>query len=118
MCMEFLSQDFTCHFPHALFLVPCSDCVSMDDLFERMCERLLFPDYFWFGNRWDSLVDCLMDLSWIDADNITIYFSGFELMCVNLDPSESGEVIRTIQFVVNNSHQRKPKHKQLRIIVD
>lgn len=116
--MEFLSQGFFCHSSQALFVVPCSDCVSMNDLLGVMYEKLLFPDYFWFGNRWDSLVDCLMDLSWIEADNITIYFSGFELMCVNLDPSESGEFIQTIQFVVNNSHQRKPKHKHLRIIID
>lgn len=118
MCKEFLSQGFTCHLPHALFVVPCSDCVSMDDLFERMCEKLLFPYYFWYGNRWDSLVDCLMDLSWIAADNITIYFSGFELMCVHLDPGESDEFIQTMQFVANNSDQRKPEHKYFRIIID
>ena len=116
--MEFLSREFSTNSPQALFVVPCIDCVSMDDLFELMCEKLLFPDYFWFGNRWDSLVDCLMDLSWIEADNITIYFSGFELMCVNLGSSESDEFIHTIQFIVNNSHLRKPKHKHLRIIID
>lgn len=116
--MEFLSQYFSDHSQQALFVVPCGDCDSMDDFFRLVCEELLFPDYFWLGNRWDSLVDCLMDMSWIDADCITICFSEFQLMCEHIDPRESSEFIQTIQFVVNHCHQRKPTHKQFRIIID
>lgn len=116
--MEFLSQDFSNNSPQVLFVVPCSDCDSMDDFFRLMCEKLLFPDYFWLGNRWDSLVDCLMDLSWIDADSIVIYFSGFQLMRMHLDPNETSEFIQTIQFVVNHCHQKKPTHKRFRIVID
>lgn len=116
--MEFLSQCFSDHSQQALFVIPCSNCDSMDDLFGLMCEKLRFPDYFGLGNRWDSLVDCLMDLSWIDADNITIHFSGFQLMYVHIDSSEAREFIQTILFVVNHCHQRKPTHKQFRIIID
>jgi len=35
-----------------------------------LAEALEFPR--WFGGGWDTLEDCLMDLSWLDAPGVVI----------------------------------------------
>jgi len=39
-------------------------------LLSALATRLEFPE--WFGNNWDALEDCLMDLSWLDASGHVI----------------------------------------------
>jgi RNAse (barnase) inhibitor barstar len=39
-------------------------------LLKALSEALQFPE--WFGDNWDSLEDCLMDLAWIDAPGYVI----------------------------------------------
>ena len=64
--MEFLSKYFDATKPCAFFEISCGQCKSMDDLFVEMAYVFSFPDYFWWGNRWDSLNDCMQqDLGWI-----------------------------------------------------
>jgi len=116
--MEILSQGFNPHMPHAVFEISCNDCDSLEDLFRLAASILSFPSYFWIGNRWDSLVDCLMDLSWIESDSIIIRFAGFQSMRMLLTPEESNDFIETMQFVAHHCHQHKPLHKQFRIVID
>ena len=115
--MELLSQGFNPNKAHAFFEIPCSDCTSMDDLLELMYEKLNFPDYFWLGNTWDSLVDCLMPMLWIDADSITICFSGFQQLMRHLKAKDLGDFIQTLQFIVDHCHQSTPIHQHFRIVI-
>lgn len=39
-------------------------------LLERLADGLAFPDYF--GDNWDGLIDCLSDLSWVQAAEVII----------------------------------------------
>jgi RNAse (barnase) inhibitor barstar len=39
-------------------------------LLDTLARRLEFPE--WFGDNWDALEDCLMDLSWLDAPGYVI----------------------------------------------
>ena len=57
--MEFLSKYFDATNPYAFFEFSCGHYKSMDDLCVEMADVLSFPDYFWWGNRWDSLNDCM-----------------------------------------------------------
>ena len=40
------------------------------ELFEAMDRQLLLPDYF--GHNFDSLEECLRDLSWLSPDRIIL----------------------------------------------
>ena len=53
--MEFISKYFDATKPCAFYEISCGQCKSMDDLFVKMAYVLSFPDYFWLGNRWDSV---------------------------------------------------------------
>jgi hypothetical protein len=48
----------------ACFLVDISHAHGKGDFLKQMAKTLRFPD--WFGNNWDSLADCLKDLSWLE----------------------------------------------------
>lgn len=86
--MEFLSKYFDATKPYAFFEFSCGHYKSMDDLFVEMAYVLSFPDYFWWGNRWDSLNDCMQDFGWIDEEFISIRFSDFFVMGSNLPSDE------------------------------
>lgn len=47
---------------------------SKQELFEALARSLSFPEYF--GANWDALIDCLSDLSWIDANEVTVVHEG------------------------------------------
>ena len=40
------------------------------ELLARLAQGLSFPDYF--GENWDALIDCLSDLSWVQAPETII----------------------------------------------
>ena len=50
----------------ACFLVDIGHAHDKGDFLKKMAQTLRFPD--WFGNNWDSLADCLKDLSWLEED--------------------------------------------------
>jgi hypothetical protein len=43
-------------------------------MLERIASALAFPD--WFGGNWDALEDCLIDLSWCEAEGHVLVFTG------------------------------------------
>ena len=43
-------------------------------MLERIAKALAFPD--WFGGNWDALEDCLIDLSWCEAEGHVLVFAG------------------------------------------
>lgn len=45
-------------------------------MLERIAKALAFPD--WFGGNWDALEDCLIDLSWREAEGHVLVFIGFQ----------------------------------------
>jgi len=45
---------------------------SKGDFLQVIAEEMIFPSYF--GNNWDALVDCLMDLSWVRAEGYVVLF--------------------------------------------
>ena len=47
---------------------------TKDLMLERIAKALAFPD--WFGGNWDALEDCLIDLSWCEAEGHVLIFSG------------------------------------------
>lgn len=47
---------------------------TKDGMLERIAKALAFPD--WFGGNWDALEDCLIDLSWCEAEGHVLVFSG------------------------------------------
>jgi hypothetical protein len=47
---------------------------AKDAILERIAKALAFPD--WFGGNWDALEDCLIDLSWREAEGHVLVFSG------------------------------------------
>ena len=119
--MEFLSKYFDATKPYAFFEFSCGHYKSMDDLFVKMAYVLSFPDYFWLGNRWDSLNDCMQDFGWIDEEFISIRFSDFFVMGSNLPSDEKKDIeifLDTIKFIVDHSHDARPTYKLFKIVID
>lgn len=56
--------------PEALIASVLRDISTKAELLERLAEKLRFPAYF--GDNWDSLEECLRDLSWIENPLIII----------------------------------------------
>ena len=113
--MEFLSKYFDATKPYAFFEISCGQCKSMDDLFVEMAYVLSFPDYFWWGNRWDSLNDCMQQ------EFISIRFSDFFVMGSNLPSDEKKYMeifLDTIKFIVDHSHNARPTYKLFKIVID
>ena len=119
--MEFISKYFDATKPYAFFEFSCGHYKSMDDLFVEMAYVLSFPDYFWLGNRWDSLNDCMQDFGWIDEEFISIRFSDFFVMGSNLPSDEKKDMeifLDTIKFIVDHSHDARPTYKLFKIVID
>jgi barstar (barnase inhibitor) len=47
-------------------------------LLRKIAATLGFPD--WFGHNWDALEDCLIDLSWRQAQGHVLVFEGFQFL--------------------------------------
>jgi hypothetical protein len=50
--------------------IDCSSAYDKQGLMEALAEDLQLPE--WFTGEWDSLEDCLMDLSWLEDPGVVI----------------------------------------------
>lgn len=62
--------DFTTTGPGDAAVTIDSNVQGKEELLDRVARGLSFPDYF--GRNWDALIDCLSDLSWSNAAEVTI----------------------------------------------
>ncbi len=118
--MDFSILDFLPDAPHTAFVLPCGGYDTMHDFLLGLSELLDFPAYFWLGNRWDALNDCLQDLRWIPVESIVIHFDGFFAMAHRLsaeEQSEAEQFLETLQFVAGHCHLAQPVHKRLRFLI-
>lgn len=53
--------------------IDLAGCHDKRTLLVRMAAQLDFPRTF--GGNWDALVDCLRDLSWLQANGYALFFS-------------------------------------------
>lgn len=56
--------------------VDLAGAAGKDAMLQRIAAALAFPD--WFGGNWDALEDCLIDLSWREAEGHVLVFTGAE----------------------------------------
>lgn len=67
--------------------IALQDVTQKSALLRRIAAKLGFPG--WFGENWDALEDCLMDLSWREGEGHVVAFEGFQF----LPSDELGELI-------------------------
>jgi hypothetical protein len=60
--------------PEGAFVLVGSEVSSRRELFDSYARALHFPSYF--GNNWDAFVDCLSNLYWIDAGEVSVVHIG------------------------------------------
>lgn len=70
---------------------------SKDQLMGFFASAGRFPDYF--GATWDSLVDCLRDLEWIEEEKVLIEHLDLPLFS---HPRESRIYLEILRDVVND----------------
>jgi barstar (barnase inhibitor) len=58
--------------------IPLQDVTEKNALLRRIAATLGFPA--WFGENWDALEDCLMDLSWREAQGHVLALEGFQFL--------------------------------------
>jgi len=46
-----------------IFVIDGSYCIDKDSILSEFSKVMMFPEEW--GNNWDALYDCLIDLSWI-----------------------------------------------------
>ncbi|HRG31735.1 MAG: barstar family protein [Saprospiraceae bacterium] len=57
-------------------MIEGNHCDTFPALFDEFSKVLLFPKYF--GNNMDALYDCLLDLSWIEEQDILLIINRFD----------------------------------------
>lgn len=82
---------------------------SEAELFDFYATELTFPDYF--GRNWDAFIDCLSDLSWIDADEVAVLHDGLP----SFPMSELRHYVEILQFVLDRYRSRPSQRPRLRI---
>lgn len=70
--------EFTTTSPGDAAVTIDSNVQGKEELLDRVARGLSFPDYF--GRNWDALIDCLSDLSWSSATEVTIDHSALPAM--------------------------------------
>jgi len=68
---------------------------SKDVLLRILGQQLGVPKYF--GVNWDALDECLLDLSWIAADDVCLWHEDLPLASV---PKEANAYLRVLQHVL------------------
>ena len=66
-------------------LIRGSKCVTPESLFNEVSAALQFPSYF--GENWDALDECIIDLEWCPARWYLLYIPNAENILQNDDKS-------------------------------
>lgn len=64
-----------------LIKIDSKKCRSLREFYETVAEELKFPDYF--GFNLDSFDELMNDLSWIEEEQLLLYFYNSELFLIN-----------------------------------
>ena len=94
-CVHFLDQDslelFEGKLENCLKLrCDASGVGSEEDLFDLLAVSLKFPDYF--GNNWDALDECLVDMEWMPSSGYLLVVSGARQLWSKA-PSLAGKLV-------------------------
>jgi RNAse (barnase) inhibitor barstar len=89
--INFLDKPETYNPPEA-FVAHLSEIKSKEELIEKLCLALHFPDYF--GFNWDALSDCLTDLSWLIQKEVVLVHDDFPCL-------EEGSFNTYIQILID-----------------
>lgn len=57
------------------------ECDDEASLLASLAERLKFPSYF--GNNWDAVLECLVDIPLNSQDNLTLVIDNLDLLLMN-----------------------------------
>jgi hypothetical protein len=81
--------EFTAAAPDRVDVVVDQSVLGKQGLLDRFAQDLSFPDYF--GRNWDALIDCLSDLSWVQAPEVVIDHAAVpQLLSSDLMGAQSG----------------------------
>ena len=105
LAFEFVSEIPT---ENVRVVIP-STVSSRGELFELYAATLAFPDYF--GKNWDAFIDCLSDLSWIDADEVGVLHDGLP----SLPMSEVRVYLQCLEDILDRYRFRPDQRPRLRI---
>lgn len=69
------------HLKHIVTIINGDKCQTSDALFGEFATMYEFPNYF--GDTWDSLDECLNDLSWLPAEAYILLIKNFDKALTN-----------------------------------
>lgn len=78
---------------------------SKGQLLSFFCDELKFPNYF--GENFDALYDCLVDLSWIKDNKIYIIHNEIPLHNSEIESSKYIKLIFDVVMFWRNNEQHK-----------
>lgn len=82
---ELNRREFDNYKSNYIVEIDCRKCLNKQQLLKEVSEKLQFPNYF--GENWDALEECLVDLSWLEFNRIVLIFSEVNQLMLNDDES-------------------------------
>ena len=72
-------------------------CENTANFLNEISEAFQFPDYF--GNNYDSLAECLNDLSWLDKSNYALVIRNYNSLLKEEDDKTLSNTINLLKGV-------------------